>query len=52
MDHYKLSQFEKVQIVEKKLSQEITELKDEIEESEMIFGKNVRPLRYVVNVFE
>lgn len=45
MDHYQLSQFEKVQSVEKKLSQEIAELKEEIEESEIIFGKTVRPLR-------
>ena len=45
MDHYKLSQHEKVQVAEKKLSEEIIELKEEMEESEMLFGKNVRPLR-------
>ena len=45
MDHYKLSQCEKVQVVEKKLSQEVAELKDEVEENEMLFGKSVRPAR-------
>ena len=45
MDHYKLSQNEKVQIAEKKLKVEIEELKTEIEESEMLFGNTVRPAR-------
>jgi len=50
MDHYKLSQCEKVQIAEKKLSQEIGELKEEVEENEMLFGKNVRPARYCIDL--
>ena len=46
MDHYKLSQFEKVKAAETKLSHEISELKNEVEENEMLFGQNVRPSRY------
>ncbi|XP_076818582.1 uncharacterized protein LOC143464598 isoform X1 [Clavelina lepadiformis] len=47
MDHYKISLSEKVQQAEKNLRQDIAELKNEIEETEMLYGKNTRPVSSV-----
>ena len=45
MEVYLVSRSENVKVAEKELNKEINQLKNEIEEAEMLLDRNIRPLR-------
>ena len=48
MIHYECSSSEKVQNLEEALAKELKDLKDEIEETDMLYGNWSKPIRYVM----
>lgn len=48
MNHYQVSGSERVQNLEKALEKELLELKDGIEEADMLFGNWSKPIRFVM----